>query len=111
MADNSNNETWVFLSHSNKDYEKMRQISSKSVLKSESGSFYVDKKGVAQRFEPARDNPFIEEEAELNDNYTCITHKSIRFMIIPDGVKGFVSDFMRGVKVKESFELPLNLWT
>ena len=41
-----------------------------SVLKSESGSFYVDKNGVVQRFEPAQDNPFVEEETELNDNYT-----------------------------------------
>lgn len=26
MADNNNNEIWVFLSHSNKDYEKVRQV-------------------------------------------------------------------------------------
>lgn len=26
MSDNSNNEIWVFLSHSNKDYEKVRQV-------------------------------------------------------------------------------------
>lgn len=26
MADNSNNEIWVFLSHSNKDYEKVRIV-------------------------------------------------------------------------------------
>lgn len=26
MADNSNNEIWIFLSHSNKDYEKVRQV-------------------------------------------------------------------------------------
>ena len=106
MADNSNNEIWVFLSHSNKDYEKVRQNSNRSVLKSESGSFFVDKKGIAQRFEPAKDNPFIEEEAEFNDNYIYTTHKSIRTMVIPDGVKGFVSGFMQSVKVKERFELP-----
>ena len=29
MAGNSNNEIWVFLSHSNKDYEKVRQGSLK----------------------------------------------------------------------------------
>ena len=109
MADNSNNGIWAFLSHSNKDYEKVRQISNLSVLKSESGSFYVDKKSVAQRFEPAGGNPFIEEEAEFNDYYTYTTHKSIRTMIIPDGVKGFVSDFMRGVRVTERFELPEEL--
>lgn len=26
MIDYSNNEIWVFLSHSNKDYEKVRQV-------------------------------------------------------------------------------------
>ena len=26
MKDNNNNEIWVFLSHSNKDYEKVRQV-------------------------------------------------------------------------------------
>ena len=109
MADNSNNEIWAFLSHSNKDNEKVRQLSNKSELNSESGSFYVDKKGVVQRFEPARDNPFIEEETEHNDNYTYQTHKSIRTMIIPKGVKGFASDFMRGVRVTERFELPEGL--
>ena len=58
-----------------------------SVLKSESGSFYVDKNGVVQRFEPAQDNPFVEEETELNDNYTYTTNVSICTVIIPDGVK------------------------
>lgn len=109
MADNSNNEIWAFISHSNKDYEKVQQVSNKSVLESESGSFYVDKEGVAQHFEPADINPFIEEETEHNDNYTYNTRKSIRTMIIPDGVKGFVSDFMRGVRVTERFELPRGL--
>ena len=80
-----------------------------SVLKSESGSFYVDKKGVVQRFEPARDNPFIEEETEFNDNYTYTTDVSIRTVIVPDGVKGFVSGFMQDVKVIERFELPEGL--
>ena len=109
MADNSNNEIGVFLSHSNKDYGKVQQISNKLVLKSESGTFYVDMKGVVQRFEPARDNPFIVEEAEFNDNYTYTTHESIRTMVIPNGVKGFASDFMRGVRVTERFELPEEL--
>ena len=76
------------------------------VLKSESGSFFVDKNGIVQRFEPAGGNPYFEKEAELNDNYTYNTHKSIRTMVIPYGVKGFTSDFMRGVRVTERFELP-----
>jgi len=97
MTDNSNDERWVSLSNSNKDYE--------NVLNSESGSFFVDDRGIVQRFEPAADNPFIEEETEFNDNYTYTTYKSIRTFIVSNGVKGFVSDFMRGVKVIERFEL------
>lgn len=103
------NEIWVFLSHSNKDYEKVREISNKSVLTSESGTFFIDKNGIVQRFEPAEDNPFIEEKTEFRDNYTYTTHKSIRTLIVPSGVKGFVSDFMRGVRVIERFELPEGL--
>ena len=80
-----------------------------SILTSESGTFHIDENGIAQRFEPADGNPFIEEEAEFNDNYTYTTHKSIRIMIIPNGVRGFVSDFMRGIKVTERFELPEGL--
>lgn len=76
---------------------------------SESGTFFIDKNGIVQRFEPAKDNPFIEEEAEFNGNYTYKTQKSIRTMVIPNGVKGFVSDFMRGVRVTERFELPEGL--
>lgn len=76
---------------------------------SESGIFFIDKNGIVLRFEPAGGNPFIEEEAGFNDNYTYTTHKSIRTMVIPSGVKGFVSDFMRGVRVTERFELPEGL--
>ena len=79
------------------------------LLYSDSGTFFVNKNGIAQRFKPAGGNPFIEEDAKLNDNYTYTTHKSIRTMIIPNGVKGFVSDFMRGVRVTERFELPEGL--
>lgn len=107
MADNSNNEIWVFLSHSNKDYEKVRQV--RKILTSVSGRFFVDENGFVQRFEPAENNPFIDEKTELNDNYIHSTEKSIRTFIVPNGVKGFVSDFMRGVKVKERFELPEGL--
>ena len=90
-------------------YEKGRQTRNMSVLESESGLFFVDENGIAQRFEPAKDNPFFDEETEHNDNYTFKTDKSIRTLIIPKGVKGFVSDFMRGVRVTERFELPEGL--
>jgi len=76
---------------------------------SESGIFFIDKNGIVQRFEPAGGNPFIEEEAGFNDHYTYKTHKSIRTLVVPNGVRGFVSDFMRGVRVTERFELPEGL--
>ena len=108
MADNSNNEIWVFLSHSNKDYEKVGQVSNKSVLKSESGFFYIDGNGIVQRFVPAEDNhnPYVDD---VSDYQITKISKSIRTMVIPNGVKGFVSDFMRGVRVTERFELPEGL--
>ena len=84
-------------------------MNNEGVLTSESGSFFIDKNGIVQQFESAGDNPFIEEEAEYNDNYIYTTHKSIRTMVIPNGVKGFASDFMRGVRVTERFELPEGL--
>ena len=71
------------------------------MLKSESGTFYIDKYGIAQRFEPSVDNPFIEEGTEKECNYTFTTNKSIRTFVVPKGVKGFVSDFMRNMHVIE----------
>lgn len=78
-------------------------------LKSESGSFIVDENGIVQRFEPKEDNPFIDEKTEFRKNYSTITYKSIRTFIVPQGVKGFVSDFMRYTRVIERFELPEGL--
>lgn len=75
-------------------------------LESESGSFFVDEKGYIQRFEPSEDNPFLDD---VSDYQKTKISKSIRTLIIPEGVKGFVSDFMRGVRVIERFELPEGL--
>ena len=75
-------------------------------LTSESGSFFVDENGIVQRFEPAEDNPFVDD---VSDYQITKSSKSIRTLIIPKGVKGFVSDFMRYVRVKERFELPEGL--
>jgi len=97
MTENNNSEIWVFLSHSNKECEK--------VLNSESGSFFVNEHGVPHRYEPSVDNPYIEDESEKNANYKFKTNKSIRTFIVPEGVKGFVSDFMRGIRIVERFEL------
>ena len=109
MADNQYKETGIFYSLSNKNHEKGWQDGSAFVLESESGSFHIDGNGIALRFEPAEDNLFLDEETEHHDNYTYATRKSIRTMVIPNGVRGFVSDFMRGVRVTERFELPEGL--
>ena len=79
------------------------------VLKSKSGSFFIDGKGVAQRFEPSVDNPFVEEETTIKANYTYDTYKTIRTFIVPECVKGFAADLMRGIRVVERFELPESL--
>lgn len=65
-------------------------------IESPSGKFLIDENGIALSFEPSEDNEYIVEE----------TDKSIRTLIVPKGVKGFASDFMRGVRVIEKFELP-----
>lgn len=78
-------------------------------MRSESGFFYIDGNGIVQRFEPARDNPFFDEDFEITDNYTYKIQKSIRSMVIPNGVRGFASDFIRGVRVIERFEFPEGL--
>ena len=65
-------------------------------IESPSGKFLIDENGIAMSFEPSEDNEYIVEE----------TDKSIRTLIVPKGVKGFASDFMRGVRVIEKFELP-----
>jgi len=76
------------------------------MIGNESGTFFVNEDGVVQRFEPATDNPFIEDETEMNDNYNYSTHRTIRTFIVPKGVKGFADGFMRGIRVIERFELP-----
>ena len=43
----------------------------------------------------------IEEGTEKECNYTFTTNKSIRTFVVPKGVKGFVSDFMRNMHVIE----------
>lgn len=75
-------------------------------LTSESGVFYVDDNGIVQRFKHSDGNLFVDEETEIKTNYTNTTHKSICNFIVPKGVKGFVSDFMRGVRVIDKFVLP-----
>ena len=75
-------------------------------IESSSGRFLVDNNGIALSFEPSEDNEYIIEETELNAYNPHHPNKSIRTLIVPKGVKGFASDFMRGVRVIEKFELP-----
>lgn len=69
MTNNYNSKIGVFPSYLNKDSVKK--------LNSESGSFLVNEHGIVQCFEPADDNPFIDEETEIKANYIYTTHKSI----------------------------------
>ena len=78
-------------------------------LESPSGKFFIDKEGIAKRFEPSKENEFIIEDTEFEDNYNYSTSMSIRTFIVPEGVKGFVSDFMCHTRVLERFELPYGL--
>ena len=86
--------------------EKLHQKNRPYFLESESGAFFLDEHGIVERFEPSIDNPFKDERTEKGD---IVTQKSIRSLIVPEGVKGFVSEFMRRVRVLELFELPNGL--
>ncbi len=82
--------------------EKLHQKNRPYFLESESGVFFLDEHGIVERFEPSIDNPFKNERTEKGD---IVTQRSIRSLIVPEGVRGFVSEFMRGVRVLERFEL------
>ena len=86
--------------------DKLHQKNRPYFLESESGVFFLDEHGIVERFEPSINNPFKNERTEKGD---IVTQRSIRSLIVPEGVKGFVSEFMRGVRVLEQFELPNGL--
>lgn len=73
----------------------MQHSKNQAIMESESGYFYVDENGIAQRFILSEDNLCINE--------------SIRTFVAPEGIKGFRSDFLRGIRVIERFELPESL--
>ena len=75
-------------------------------IESSSGRFLVDNNGIALNFEPSEDNEYIIEETELNTYNQHHPNKSIKTLIVPKGVKGFASEFMRGVRVIEKLEFP-----
>jgi hypothetical protein len=89
-----------------KTEEELHQKNRPYFLESESGVFFLDEHGIVEHFEPSIDNPFIDERTEKG---SVVTQKSIRSLIVPEGVRGFVSEFMRGVRVLERFELPNGL--
>lgn len=84
-------------------------IANHTALKSESGTFFIDDKGIVRNFEPSRSNPIYEEETLVEHNYIFNTKKSIRTLVVPEGVKGFASDFMRGTRIVERLEFPEGL--
>ena len=79
-------------------------------LESKSGTFYLDDDGIITDFKSSFFNPIIErKEKEPQAYYGYVVKKSIRHLIVPKGVKGFVDDFFRGIEVKEQFTLPEGL--
>ena len=58
-----------------------------------------------RRFEPAADNPFIEEETEIEVRYKYSTHRPINTFVVPEGVTGFDRGFMGVIRVIERFDL------
>jgi len=101
MESNSKDKSF-FSFHSSKNVKDGQTLG----LRSESGTFFVDGDGIVQYFEPSDNNLFSDEITEYEDNYTHRTDRSIRTLIVPEGVKGFVLDFMRGIRVLEQFSLP-----
>ena len=78
-------------------------------VESQSGKFFINDDGIVLSFEPSKENAFIIEDTEVKEIYEYRTTRSIRTFIVPDGVKGFVSEFMRDTRVIEKFELPNSL--
>ena len=91
-------------------YRLLDNAQKEYALTSESGLFYVDDEGIVLRFEPSEDNPIKEEKVDEPYAYDgFVVKKSIKHLIVPEGVKGFVSDFMRGISILERFVLPKGL--
>ena len=79
-------------------------------IESSSGRFLVDNNGIALSFEPSKDNEYIIDDIEFEKNpYANMISRTIRTFIVPEGVKGFVSEFMRDTRVIEKFKLPNSL--
>lgn len=91
-------------------YRLLDNAQKEYALTSESGTFYVDDEGIVLRFEPSEDNPIKEEKVDEPYAYDgFVVKKSIKHLIVPEGMKGFVSDFMRGISILERFVLPKGL--
>ena len=75
-------------------------------IESVSGVFYLND-GIVTDFTPSSDNPFIEDIIEEPQAYNgYVTKKSIRHLIVPNGVRGFIDDFFRDMTITERLELP-----
>jgi len=112
LADNLCKETFGELNLKEADflYGLLDNVQKEFALTSESGTFIVDSDGIVLRFEPSEGNPIIEEKVDEPQAYDgFVVKKSIKHLIVPAGVKGFVSDFMRGIRVLERFSLPNGL--
>jgi len=78
-----------------------------------SGKFLVDFNGALLSFEPSESNPiyYTEKEHILNPYLPTevVKEEHLRELIIPEGVKGLPSDFMRGYHIEEKIVFPSSL--
>ncbi len=102
MTDN-NSKTWTSLFHSSRDYEKRERMGD---LKSKSRTFYIDPKGIALSFEPADNNPFVEEETEKEANYTYGRQFKDSYI----GTLKLPKEWKDGVSIGKHGDLELSGW-
>ena len=102
-------DNWQFFFPEDPPMPPTTNITYPTTLKSESGIFRLDERGYVYNFEPTADNPFVEETVSVKSNYHFETTTSIKTFIVPEGVKGFVHNFLYRVRVLERFELPQGL--
>lgn len=81
-----------------------------TVIKNKSGSFFLDANGIVTDFKPSLFNPIIKrKENEPQAYYGYVIKKSIKHLIVPEGVIGFADDFFCDIEVLERFVLPNGL--
>lgn len=81
-----------------------------TVIKNKSGSFFLDANGIVTDFKPSLFNPIVERKVnEPQAYYGSVIKKSIKNLIVPEGVIGFADNFFRDIEVLERFALPNGL--